>query len=127
MLPSGTLEFESGLIAQITASFATAYHRHAQIIGDKGTIDTTYLNHPPIGGAPVIHVRRGPTVAAALETIEVASGNGFLAEAESFARMVSDGPTHWTGAKPAESIDIALTLEALLESARSGAPIALKS
>ena len=123
---AGTLEFESGLIAQISASFATAYHRQAQILGDKGTIDTTYLNHPPVGGAPVIHVRRGPTVATEVETIPVASGNGFLAEAESFARMVAGGAALWTGAKPSESIDVALTLEALLESARSGAPVTLK-
>jgi predicted dehydrogenase len=117
---AATIEFKTGLIAQIAASFATAYHRHGQVIGDAGWVETTYLNHPPAGGPPVIHVRRGPTITDAVETITVAGGNGFLYEAESFARLVAGGPSHWTGATPEQSIDIALTLEAIARSARSG-------
>ncbi len=120
---AATIEFESGLIAQITSSFATGYHRHAQIAGDAGSIEVTYLNHPPIGGEPIVLVRRGIMVTNEVETIKVAGGNGFLAEAESFARLVADGPKQWTGATEAESVDIALTLEALLRSARSGAAV----
>ena len=123
MTLAATLEFASGLIAQISSSFATGYHRHAQIGGDKGSIETMYLNHPPVGGPPVIQLRRGPTVATEIETITVAGGNGFLAETESFARMINGGAQYWTGAQAEESIDIALTLEALLKSARSGAPV----
>lgn len=114
-----TLEFARGLLAQVSCSFATAYHRHALIAGDRGVIETTYLNHPPIGGPPALTIRRGPTVATPLETIEVAGGNGFLAEAESFQRLVTLGPTHWTGATPEESVDIALTLDAIRQSTRS--------
>ena len=120
---AGTLEFKSGLIAQISSSFATGYHRHAQVSGDAGSIETMYLNHPPVGGPPVVQVRRGPTVATATETITVEPGNGFFGEAESFARLVSGGMQHWTGVTPEESIDIAATLEALLKSARSGATV----
>ena len=120
---AATMEFKSGLIAQITSSFATGYHRAAQIAGDAGSIDVTYLNHPPIGGEPVVYLRRGIMVTNEIETIKVAGGNGFLAEADSFARLVADGPQHWTGASEQESIDIALTLEALLRSARSGAAV----
>ncbi len=120
---AATMEYDSGLIAQITSSFATGYHRAAQIAGDAGSIDVTYLNHPPIGGEPVVYLRRGIMVTDAIETIKVAGGNGFLAEAESFARLVSGGPKHWTGATEQESIDIALTLAALLRSARSGAAV----
>jgi hypothetical protein len=112
-------------LAQISCSFATCYHRHALVAGDAGTIETTYLNHPPIGGPPILTVRRGTVVTAPLEIIEVAGGNGFLAEAESFQRLVAHGPTHWTGATPDESIDIALTLEAILQGARSDAPVSL--
>jgi predicted dehydrogenase len=55
--------------------------------------------------------------------VEVEATNGFLAEAESFERLVRKGLDHWTGATPAESIDIMLTLEALLRSAREGKPV----
>jgi D-xylose 1-dehydrogenase (NADP+, D-xylono-1,5-lactone-forming) len=120
-----TLEFASGLLAQIACSFATAYHRQAQIVGDNGVIDTTYLNHPPMGGPAHLTLRRGATVAATIETVEVPGGNGFLAEAESFQRLIAVGPAQWTGAGERESVDIALTLEALLQSARSGSPVDL--
>jgi D-xylose 1-dehydrogenase (NADP+, D-xylono-1,5-lactone-forming) len=39
--------------------------------------------------------------------------------------LVLSGPAHWTGATPAESIDIADTLEAILASARSEAIVSL--
>lgn len=115
-----TLEFASGLVAQVAASFATAYHRHAQIAGDQGVIETLFLNHPPLGGAPMIQIRRGATAAGELQTIDVPGGNGFFFEAESFVRHVRGAPNAWTGATPAQSVDIAFTLEALLASARSG-------
>ncbi len=123
----GTLEFPGGAIAQVAASFATGYHRHAQIAGETGSIDTQYLNHPPMGGPAAFQIRRGPTAATASETVDVPGGNGFLLEAESFARLVSGGAAHWNGATPAESIDIALTLEALLNSARSGKAVDLSA
>ncbi|POR50382.1 Gfo/Idh/MocA family protein [Bosea psychrotolerans] len=120
-----SLEFPNGALAQISCSFATAYHRHALIAGDAGTIETSYLNHPPAGGPPILTLRRGTTIAAVPEIIEVAPGNGFLAEAESFQRLVTQGPAYWTGATPAESIDIALTLDAIGQSARSGAAVTI--
>ena len=46
--------------------------------------------------------------------------NGFLGEVESFERLVRQGPEQWTGVTPEESIDILMTLEALLHSAREG-------
>lgn len=122
-----TLEFASGLLAQISCSFATAYHRHAHIVGDAGSVETTYLNHPPLFGPPLLALRRGATVQAVAEAIDVAGGNGFLAETESFQRLVTAGPAGWNGATEAESVDIALTLEALLKSARTGAPVDLEA
>lgn len=118
-----TLELPDGALAQISCSFATAFHRHALIVGDAGTIETTYLNHPPVGGPPILALRRGTLNAVVPEIVEVAPGNGFLAEAESFERLLRKGPEHWTGATPEESIDIALTLDAILDSARSGASV----
>ncbi|BBK34419.1 putative dehydrogenase [Stella humosa] len=118
-----TLEFPGGALGLVSCSFATAYHRQALISGAAGTIETTYLNHPPMGGPPVLSVKRGTTAAAVAEIVEVAPGNGFLAEAESFVRLLRQGREHWTGATPEESIDIALTLDAIGESARSGAAV----
>ncbi|TCR61742.1 Gfo/Idh/MocA family oxidoreductase [Bosea sp. BK604] len=118
-----TLEFPGGALAQISCSFATAFHRHALIAGDAGTIETTYLNHPPVGGPPILTVRRGTLNTVEPDIVEVAPGNGFRAEAEAFERLLRHGPEHWTGATPEESIDIALTLDAILESARSGAAV----
>lgn len=122
---AATLEFDGGMMAQVSCSFATGYHRHALISGDAGTIETTYLNHPPMGGPPVVHIKRGVKVTDPIETIEVAGMNGFLAEAESFRELVLHGPSRWTGATPEESVDIAATLEAILASARSGKTVAV--
>lgn len=116
-----TLEFAGGLLAHVYASFGTAYHRHALIAGDEGIIETNYLNHPPLGGEPVITLRKGITVDTPRQRIETAGGNGFRLEAESFQQLVAHGPAHWTGATPEESIDIMATLEAIARSAKSGA------
>jgi D-xylose 1-dehydrogenase (NADP+, D-xylono-1,5-lactone-forming) len=123
MTTLATIEHASGLVAQVSASFATSYHRHATIAGDRGTIATNYLNHPPIGGPPEIVLRRGIAVTEPTETIVVPSGNGFLAEAESFAAAVRLGPSHWNGASEAESIDIMATLEAIALASRTGKPV----
>ena len=123
---AGTFEFPSGLLAQIGASFTTGYHRHGQVCGDAGTIETMFLNHPPIGGPAVFQVRHGAMGISPVETIPVAEGNGFLAEAESFARLVATGDKQaWTGATPQESIDIAAMLASLLQSARQDTSIAI--
>jgi predicted dehydrogenase len=122
-----TLEFSSGLLAQVSCSFATALHRQALIIGTSGILQTTFYNHPSPAAPPVLHLRRGKTADASSEIVEVEATNGFLAEAESFERLVREGPRHWTGARPAESVDIMLTLEALLRSAREGKPVEINA
>jgi D-xylose 1-dehydrogenase (NADP+, D-xylono-1,5-lactone-forming) len=120
-----TIAFRSGFLAQISCSFATGFHRHALIGGDDGVLETTFLNHPPTGGPPVLQLKRGRDNRDAYEIIEVAGGNGFLAETESFARLVREGPACWTGATERESLDIMATLEAILRSARSGERVEL--
>lgn len=117
-----TLEFASGLLAQISCSFATARHRHAFIAGDAGSISTTYFNDTSAAFPPVLEVKRGMGWDAERESIETAASNGLLAEAESFHDLVRYGWDRWLGATPDESIDIALTLDALAASARAGAP-----
>ena len=120
-----TLEFPSGLLAQIGSSFGTALHRQALIVGTNGVLQTTFFNHPSPIAPPVLQLRRGTGRDKPLETLEVPATNGFLAEAESFARLVRHGTEQWNGVTPEESIDIALTLEAVLQSARAGSPVAV--
>jgi D-xylose 1-dehydrogenase (NADP+, D-xylono-1,5-lactone-forming) len=122
-----TLEFADGLLAQMSCSLATCFHRHALIAGDAGTIETNYFNHPPLGGPPQMIVKRGTKIDAATEIVEAEGGSGFLYEAESFARLVASGLSQWTGATPEESIDIAGMLEAIQASAKSGAPVTLSA
>jgi xylose dehydrogenase (NAD/NADP) len=122
-----TLEFPGGLLAQMSCSLATCFHRHALISGDAGTIETNFLNHPPVGGPPRMIVKRGTKIDAVTEIVEADGGSGFLYEAESFARLVTSGPAHWIGATPAESVDIAMMLEAIQASAKSGLPVTLSA
>ena len=122
-----TLEFGSGLLAQISCSFATAHHRHALISGDSGILETTYLNHAPEGAPLVIHLRRGIRNTALRETIETPGGDGFLAEAEAFERLVTLGAGHWNGSTEQESIDTAAILEAIQLSAKTDAWVRLEA
>jgi predicted dehydrogenase len=118
-----TIEFPGGLLAQISCSFDTALHRHALIAGTEGILQTTFFNNPSPAAPPILHLQRGKGPDATVEILEVPTTNGFLSEAESFERLIRQGPEQWTGATPEESLDIMLTLEALLRSARSGKPV----
>lgn len=120
-----TLEFASGLLAQISSTFATARHRHAFIAGDAGSIATTYFNDTSATFPPLLDVRRGTGWDAQREMIETAATSGFLAEAEAFHDLVRHGWKQWPGATTQESIDIAMTLDALADSARRGVAVAL--
>lgn len=117
---AATLEFPSGAIAQVSCSMSGAFHRKALIVGEKGAIETGYANHAP-DGSLTLAVKRGVPGAIPFETETLHGADGFRLEAESFARMVHAGAEHWNGATEAESIDIALTLEAIAQSARDGA------
>jgi D-xylose 1-dehydrogenase (NADP+, D-xylono-1,5-lactone-forming) len=119
---AATLTFASGLYAQVTCSFGTCVHRQALIAGSNGVIQTTYLNHTTPSQA-VMQLRVGTGKDAVDSVVQTAGANGFLAEAESFERLVREGPAAWQGTTPEESVDIMLTLEAILRSARSGTAI----
>ena len=121
---AGALAFPGGLIAQVSCSFATARHRRAFLVGEEGTLTTTYFNDTTPAMPPRIELRRGVNLDAPVEVIEMPMASGFRAEAESFADLVAHGPERWTGATPEESLDIAWTLEALARAAREGDPAA---
>ena len=116
----GSLEFASGLLAQISCSFATARHRHAFVVGDAGSIETTYYNDTSAALPPVIYIRRGTGWDAQRESVESAPTGGFLAEAEAFHDLVREGWDRWPGATPDESVDIMLTIDAFAASIRGG-------
>jgi predicted dehydrogenase len=115
-----TLEFASGLFAQMACSFETARHRPALLVGDAGTIATTYYNDTSAALPARIDLKQGVAYDTRLQAIETATASGFRAEAESFHDLVREGAAHWSGATPAESIDIAMTLDAIAQSARAG-------
>ncbi len=114
------LEFPSGAIGQLSSTMSTAFHRHAVIVGSTGVIETNYANHAPAEGGLSLRIKRGIPGSVPFETIELEGGDGFRAEGESFARMIRDGAALWNGASEAESVDVALGLEAIAESARRG-------
>jgi predicted dehydrogenase len=120
---AATLQFAGGLFAQINCSFSTCLHRQALLAGSNGVIQTTYLNHTSSASEAALQMRIGTGRDAVHSIVETAAVNGFLAEAESFERLVRQGPAQWSGTSPQESIDIMLTLEAILESARSGSAV----
>jgi predicted dehydrogenase len=122
---AATLAFESGLFAQVTCSFSTCLHRQALIAGSNGVIQTTYLNHTSHPAQAVLQLRIGTDKDAVDSIVQTSAANGFLAEAESFERLVRGGPTQWSGTTPEESIDIMLTLDAIRESARTGGAIGI--
>jgi D-xylose 1-dehydrogenase (NADP+, D-xylono-1,5-lactone-forming) len=121
----GTIEHPSGLLAQISCSFRTARHRRATIVGDQGTISTSYFNDTSAAMPPLIDITRGVGWDAPRETISLPATSGFLAEAEGFAALVREGWSAWPGVTPEESTDIVMALDALVESARTCRPVTL--
>ncbi len=119
---AGTLDFDGELIAQIACSFGTALHRHALVSGSAGSLETGYYNHPPAGRA-TISLRRGDLRSYDTETIETEARDGFVVEAEGFARHIRDGDAGWDGMTASESIDTLAMIEALLASARTGVAV----
>jgi predicted dehydrogenase len=118
---AATLEFPGGALAQLSCTMAAAAHRHATVIGDAGVIETGYSNHAPPGATTLpIRVKAGSPFTVPFETETLPAGDGFRAEAESFARMIRGTAAEWNGASEAESIDTVLALQAIAASARSG-------
>lgn len=116
----GSIDFPGGVLAQIACSFGTARHRHALIIGDAGSIETTFYNDTSDKLPPQIVIKRGIALDAPREIIELASASGFRVQGEAFHDLVRNGWASWPGATPAETVDIMLTIDALAASARDG-------
>ncbi len=119
---AATLEFPGGGLAQISCSFATALHRQSIIMGSAGVIETDYHNHTDREPAPAYRIRRGIDAGAAFETVAVPRENGFKVEIDAFAELVErrEAPEARAqlAARRAASLDVAWTLQAILDAAR---------
>jgi predicted dehydrogenase len=123
----GTFQYASGILAQISCSFASSRSRFAHIVGANGGVDTAYYNDTSDLLPPTFEVKRGIGWDAPRETIVAASMNGFLAEADAFHDLVAEGWASWTGVTPQDSVEIALIVEALAQSAREHREIEIDS
>jgi D-xylose 1-dehydrogenase (NADP+, D-xylono-1,5-lactone-forming) len=103
------MQFDDGAMAQLSCSFETGVHRYATIGGEKGAIQTSFLNTPSSIAPPELRVKAGLGWDVAFEPVSVEYSGGFRLEAESFARWVAGG--EWSGATEQESLDIARLLD----------------
>jgi predicted dehydrogenase len=130
---NATLFYADGRTAQMSCAMNTSTHRRAIVTGSNGTLETEYLNHTsntlshPWNYLPSqMRVRRGTANAIPFEDIQSATGSGFRFAAEAFAEVVSKNDTGAIQRAAAASKDIAATLDAIAESARSGQLVELK-
>jgi predicted dehydrogenase len=124
LVTAATLEHSDGIVAQVSCAFGTVPYRTALIVGDAGTVETSFPNQPSAAFPSSFRLRRGSGWHEETRIIEIHAVDAFLAQAESFAGMIS-GRTQWIGATPEESLDIARTMDAIVESSMAGRPVML--
>ena len=129
----GTLLYADGRRAQMSCAMDAANHRRATVVGTHGTLETEYLNHTstshthPWGYLPSqLRLRAGIANTVPFEDITSATGSGFRFAAEAFAQVVRNNDRAAISRAARASVDIAATLEALAQSARSGQPVWLE-
>jgi len=127
-----TLLYADGRSAQMSCAMNTANHRRATIVGTHGTVETEYLNHTsdshthPRGYLPSqLRLRKGIANSIAFEDIHSATGSGFRFAAEAFAHVVHEGDMAAIERAADASQDIAATLDAIQNSARTGQVVTL--
>jgi D-xylose 1-dehydrogenase (NADP+, D-xylono-1,5-lactone-forming) len=119
---AATLEFESGVIGQVSCGFASGLHRSALVAGSAGVIETEYQNHTIRSDAPSFRLRRGGDWRTPVETIAVPRADGFHLEIDAFADLIRRGDTAALAKHRAASIDNAWTLAAILAAAQRATP-----
>jgi predicted dehydrogenase len=119
------LEFAGDRYAQVSCAMNVANHRRATIMGTAGTIETEYINHPSAAVPSQLRIRRGIANSIPFEEMPSTDGSGFRYEAEAFAALVRQPDPAALAREAAFSTDIAATLEAIAQSARSGQPVSL--
>ncbi len=129
---SATLFYSGGRSAQLFCAMNVGYHRVATILGSNGVIETEFLNHTsedpnhPLKYLPsLMRVRKGFGGTIPLETVRSATGSGFAFCAEAFAQLIHARDFAAIERAAQASCDIAATLEAIGESARTGQAVNL--
>ena len=129
---SATLLYSGGRSAQLFCAMNVGYHRVATILGSAGVIETEFLNHTsqdpnhPLKYLPsLMRVRRGFAGTLPLEEVRSATGSGFAFCAEAFARVIHAKDFAAIDRAAQASCDIAATLEAIGQSAKSGQVVAV--
>jgi predicted dehydrogenase len=128
---AATLHFADGRRAQVSGAMDAGYVRRGVIAGSRGTIECEFLNHTaepgrahPWGYQPsALRVRRGPGNDVPWELLRSPAGSGFRFAAEAFARVVKASDRAAIERAARASLDLAATMEAVLRSAREGAPV----
>lgn len=122
----GSLEYPSGALAQIACSLKASRHHQLQVAGSAGIVEVDEVFTVPADRPTQIRLVRG-SAQDQIELIEVPPAEHFRLEAEGFSALVRGG--HAAYGLPEmpliETLDNAATVEALLESARTGRPIDL--
>ena len=129
---TATLLFADGRRAQLSCAMNAANHRHASIVGTRGTLQTEYLNHTSAvnagdaNGYVTSHMRMrvdalpGASKPAVFKDIKSPTGSGFRFAAEAFAKVIAEQDFAAISRAAQASVDNAATLEAMARSARSG-------
>ena len=128
-----TLLFSDGRRAQMSCAMDAAPQRRAMIVGRNGVVETEYLNHcsdqasgHPWGYVPnQMRLRRGASFGVPFEDVRTGSGSGFAFAAEAFARLVAEQDFAAFERAAACSLNIAASLTAIAQSARSGQAVVL--
>ncbi|PQA84233.1 gfo/Idh/MocA family oxidoreductase [Limnohabitans sp. TS-CS-82] len=128
-----TLFYADGRRAQMSCAMDTANHRRATVVGSHGTVETEYLNHTSDshthawGYLPSqLRVRQGIANSIPFEDVHSASGSGFRFAAEAFAQVMRNGDLPAIERAAAASYDVAATLDAIQESAKTGQLVTLR-
>jgi predicted dehydrogenase len=119
-----TLEYDDGAYAQLACSIATAPHRNAFLIGSDGVLQTSFSNHT-VPDSAVLRIKRGVAWDATFQSLDVPAGNGFVLEAEAFARAAAAGDLAVRRTFHRLNLDNAATLAAIAASMRTGQPVAV--
>lgn len=114
---TATLAYQGGGLAQVACSMESSLCRSALVVGSDGVIETSYANHTAADRPAHFRQKLGTGWSAEFEIVETPSGNGFLFEAEAFARMVRGAAPGEAGAWESVSLDNAATLEMVLATA----------
>jgi predicted dehydrogenase len=115
---AGVLDHAGGALSAISCSLASGRHNVLQVVGADGVVDVPDAFAPPKDRPSSLLVTRGTDT----EELTFAPVDQYTAEAEGFAALVAAGPDAADGLPrmpPAESLDNAATLDALLDGARA--------